>query len=426
MALDKEITEIERRRLVKSLAASGTRGQEQRDTSVQTTTDYSAAAADIFAGDPVQLSATAEQSLVDTANEPVESGTRYADAQQAIFDRSRQRSADSNNQYLDDHGTTIEAQQYKLAQYEEDLLKAQQDALSRRGYAGGPTGPPGPPGPQPRADNAFQPTESGFYENSPQLHGPRADVRSFTDDMDYDPYLLQSPQNFRAQDGEDFFNLIAEYPQLYSDANLAVEDYYNKGYSYEDTIKFIGDTLAITMGGADGRAMARWIMSSYEQLWGPQESFADTVFDFRDQRGPQGPVFSPETGTWSTPKQTSFPRPHGPVFSPETGTWSERTPNEQYGGYTSTRSPGGQARPPVHQQDVARAYDSDRAPMRDPRDETPWDYVPPFYPDGNRRPVEETPTRTPEERATYLKLLRMFNRQGPWPDPDARSGGSPR
>ena len=121
--LDREMSEPDRRKLVKRLAERGTATEEIAETTIAQTRDYSAAAEAAFQGDPVQLPQAAQEALSETVQAPAEAGAKYAAAQRSIFGAGQGRELAAGHQFLDDTKTTVEATSYALGEYDEQLAE---------------------------------------------------------------------------------------------------------------------------------------------------------------------------------------------------------------------------------------------------------------------------------------------------------------
>lgn len=128
--LNREMSEGERRDLVRDIASRRERGYEIRDTVVQPQVDYAAAAAAAVAADPVELAPASEEELNETAGAAAEAGSAYAEAQRAIFDRGVGRELDYGNVWYDDQQGMIDATNVALDEYQAAVDRARSAAGS--------------------------------------------------------------------------------------------------------------------------------------------------------------------------------------------------------------------------------------------------------------------------------------------------------
>jgi hypothetical protein len=130
--ISKEITEPERRDLVRRIAERGSKGYEIKEETVKPSVDYSQAAAATFAADPVELPPEALADLNATTGQSAADAQRYAEAQRAIFAAGQQRELAMGNEFFDDAQIVTEATNFGLAQYAQEL----QEARSTSGSGG--------------------------------------------------------------------------------------------------------------------------------------------------------------------------------------------------------------------------------------------------------------------------------------------------
>ena len=122
--LDREMSEGERRDLVRDIASRRERGYEIRDTVVEPQVDYAAAAAAAVAADPVELAPATEAELNEVSGEASQAGSRYAEAQRAIFDRGINRELDYGNVWYDDQQGVTDATNFALDEYQAAMERA--------------------------------------------------------------------------------------------------------------------------------------------------------------------------------------------------------------------------------------------------------------------------------------------------------------
>ena len=116
-----DITEAERRDLVRRIALRGSRGRDLAEATVAPSRDFSAAAEAAIAADPVELSPVAMSDLGEMVNAPTAEAARFAEAQREIFRRGQERELAAGQRYFDDARTVTEATNFALAEYEDQL-----------------------------------------------------------------------------------------------------------------------------------------------------------------------------------------------------------------------------------------------------------------------------------------------------------------
>ena len=119
--VSQDITEAERRDLVRRIALRGSRGRDLVEQTVAPSQDFSAAAEAAIAADPVQFSATTMDELSEIVNAPTVDAARYAEAQREVFRRGQERELAGGQQYFDDARTVTEATNFALGEYEDQL-----------------------------------------------------------------------------------------------------------------------------------------------------------------------------------------------------------------------------------------------------------------------------------------------------------------
>lgn len=166
--LSDSLTEPDRRALVRNIAARGRRGYEIKKETVQPSVDYAAAAEAAMRADPVELPPAAQAELSDRAQAASTDAERFAEAQRAIFNRSAQRELDYNNKYYDQASTTIDATNFQLNKFAEEIARR---AAARRGGGGGGFSLPAEPTPEDTSSSLYipgggsQPEPAGPLDN---------------------------------------------------------------------------------------------------------------------------------------------------------------------------------------------------------------------------------------------------------------------
>jgi hypothetical protein len=136
-SIDTEMSEAERRDLVRQLAGRKARSEELAETTAAPSYDYSQAAMAATAADPVELPPEAMAELGDTVGAPAADAKRYADAQAAIFQRGQDREGAYGNAYYDRMGQMAGAINHQLTQYDADLAEAEAARAAASSYGGG-------------------------------------------------------------------------------------------------------------------------------------------------------------------------------------------------------------------------------------------------------------------------------------------------
>ena len=128
-----ELSEPERRKLVKNIAERGSAGHRIKEETVQPSYDYAAAAEAAIAADPVELPPAAAEELSGMATQVSGDANRYAEAQRAIFERGQQRELDYGNAFYDRKVQQHEATNVQLSELQAELAEARKAALRGRG-----------------------------------------------------------------------------------------------------------------------------------------------------------------------------------------------------------------------------------------------------------------------------------------------------
>ena len=157
--LDRNMSEGERRDIVRALATRTDRGYEIKETTVQPQYDYAAAAEAAVAADPVSVSAQTAADLAARTNAPSEAGSLYAEAQRAIFEAGRGREGEYSDVWFDDHKGVIDASMFALDEYRAAVEADRAAAASRKasGTGGGTPRIPPPPTQLTDVENPLEP-----------------------------------------------------------------------------------------------------------------------------------------------------------------------------------------------------------------------------------------------------------------------------
>lgn len=133
--ISQEMTEPERRRLVADIAGRTKRTTEAAETTKAPIRDWAAAGRSLVASDPVDLGGAAARDLNAQGSAVAQNGTRFAELQRAIFQRSTDADRGMQEAALDQFGNRITATNAELTRYEEALradAAARAAAASRR------------------------------------------------------------------------------------------------------------------------------------------------------------------------------------------------------------------------------------------------------------------------------------------------------
>ena len=227
-----DLSEPERRALVQRIAERGTRSETIKETTVKPSYDYSKAAEAAIAGDPVDLPPAALAELTDTVSAPAADASRYANAQAEIFKRGQGRELATGQQFFDDKETQVQATNFKIAEYDEDMRAAAAEraaAASRgRSYGGGST-----------PSFSFDP---GVYEEE------EADTGVSTDN--FNGHLNENQT-------ENFFTAVDTLGPFAGGAEQVVVTMKAQGSSWDEIRNAM--VQSFTNNGIDGRAMWNFI-----------------------------------------------------------------------------------------------------------------------------------------------------------------------
>ncbi len=185
--LDRNMSEGERRDIVRALANRTARSGEILETTVQPQYDYAAAAQAAMAADPVDIPPEALADLSARTNAPSEAGSLYAEAQRAIFEAGRGREGEYNDDWMNAQQGVVDASQFALDEYMNAIEAARAGSYAYNTtaaygeteedpYGGLPVYRPGMgihPLTGATATEKFQ--KGNIYRNrDTSLHGPRA------------------------------------------------------------------------------------------------------------------------------------------------------------------------------------------------------------------------------------------------------------
>lgn len=130
--LDRNMSESDRRDIVRAIAGRKERGYEIKETTVQPQYDYAAAARAAVASDPVELPPAGEADLAAMTGAPSEAGSKYAEAQRAIFESGQGRELGYGNEWMDAQQGVVDASVFALNEYQAavDAARAAADAYA--------------------------------------------------------------------------------------------------------------------------------------------------------------------------------------------------------------------------------------------------------------------------------------------------------
>lgn len=134
--ISSELTEPERRELVKAIADRGSRAYQVRDKATFPLKEAVRYSEERLKADPVDLGPAMEDlmaGVVDASGD----AQRIAEAQRAIFGRSAVSDLKANERSLDIFGNQIEATNSELARYEEQLAAEEAARLASARRSGG-------------------------------------------------------------------------------------------------------------------------------------------------------------------------------------------------------------------------------------------------------------------------------------------------
>jgi len=271
--LDPELSEPERRDLVRRITERGSRGYQAEETTVQPSVDYAAAAEAAVRADPVVLPPSAQEELAGITGQVADEAQRFAAAQREIFERGRQRELEAGQRYFDQGALVREATDFALARYSEQLAEDERrrQEAARRAASAFQSFSPAPTG-----DSGTR-TPGALELASPELQGPRRIVRQPDPDLVDDAY-----ENFFArlpEDQIDDANLLTQaYDGIFDEGMTAAQAYFALGKSEAETRKLLAEGMdAAGMATYDANRMAGYIVTAYAPLW--EGDFSDNPLD---------------------------------------------------------------------------------------------------------------------------------------------------
>lgn len=324
--LDPELSEPERRDLVRRITERGSRAARAEETTVQPSVDYAAAAEAAVRADPVVLPPSAQEELAGITGAVSEEAGRFAAAQREIFGRGRQRELEAGQRYFDQGALVREAQDFALARYAEQLAEAERQRQAALSASDSPFSFLGDPQP-----GAVVPPLLGAAQG---LHGPRQaivePVRPVDDSMRnnaLDDFFTSIP----GDQVDDAVLLTGAYEGLWEEGMSHALAYYGMGKSYEESQRLLSESLdAAGMATSDAVRLAEYIMLSYSSMWETTEQIRDpfryAVPGLEEQT--REPYYAPVTGqpantprpdTWMTSMLRAEREGGRDYYAPRTG-----------------------------------------------------------------------------------------------------------
>ncbi len=305
--LDPELSEPERRDLVRRMTERGSRAARAEETTVRPSIDYAAAAEAAVRADPVVLPPSAQEELAGITGAVADEAGRFAAAQREIFERGRQRELGAGQRFFDQGALVREAQDFALARYSEQLAEA--DAERQRRAASSASDSPlsfvGDP--QPMVVPPLLAAAQG-------LQGPRQAIAEPV--LPVDNSMRENALNdfFTALPGdqvEDAVLLTGTYEDIWEEGMAHALAYYGMGKSYEESQRLLTESMVgAGLPAADAQRLAEYIMKSYSTsgtgLW---ETTAEIRDPFRYaipglEEQTRQPYYAPVTG-----QPANTPRP---------------------------------------------------------------------------------------------------------------------
>lgn len=264
--LDPELSEPERRDLVRRIAERGARGYDIKEQTVQPSVDYAAAAQAAVAADPVVLPTAAQEELAGITGAVSEEAGRFAEAQRAIFERGRQRELEAGQRYFDQGEIVREATDYGLARYAEQLAEAA-EAARRRSALSAPESLW-----TPYADETGTGGTQPLLSVATGLHGPRQAILEPVRDEPPGEQVNAAYENFFTtlppDQIDDALLVTGAYEGLFDEAMNHAQAYFRMGKSQAETEQLLASSLdAAGMATSDATRLAGWIMNSFAPMW---------------------------------------------------------------------------------------------------------------------------------------------------------------
>jgi hypothetical protein len=280
--LDRNMSEGERRDIVRALATRTDRGHEIKETTVQPQYDYAAAAQAAMAADPVDIPPEALADLSARTNAPSEAGSLYAEAQRAIFEEGRGREGEYSDVWFDDHQGVVDASVFALDEYRAAVDAARANAL---------------------AASATSASASGLTPRLPDGPGTGPD----TGDNPLDPWwsMLTTGQQDRLASVVQTHTDTVDMFDAQSDA--AFQHYLDSGYTWEQARREVYTYLTTEKQLSPNEAMD--LLSLYTAKWESVFKGQEITYDPAAGMGPgiTGPYLpTPGVGTAPRPLSSSL------------------------------------------------------------------------------------------------------------------------
>jgi hypothetical protein len=303
--LDPELSEPERRDLVRRITERGSRAARAEETTVRPSRDYAAAAEAAVRADPVVLPPSAQEELAGITGAVADEAGRFAAAQREIFDRGRQRELEAGQRFFDQGALVREAQDFALARYSEQLAEAERRRQAALSASDSPFSFVGDPQPM---------VVPPLLAAAQALQGPRQAIAEPV--LPVDNSMREDALNdfFTALPGdqvEDAVLLTGTYEDLWEEAMSHALAYYGMGKSYEESERLLAESMVgAGVPAADAQRLAEYVMKSYSTsgtgLWETtaeiRDPFRYTIPGLEEQT--RQPYFAPVTG-----QPANTPRP---------------------------------------------------------------------------------------------------------------------
>jgi len=289
--LDRNMSESDRRDIVRAIAGRKERGYEIKETTVQPQYDYAAAARAAVASDPVELPPAGEADLAAMTGAPSEAGAKYAEAQRAIFESGQDRELGYGNEWMDAQQGVVDASVFALNEYQAAVDAARANALAASATSARASGltprlPDGPgTGLNPRLSDG---TETGLDTGGHPL----------------DPWwsMLTTDQQDRlisvAQTHTDTVDMFAEQ------GDATFQHYLDSGYTWEQARREVYRYLTTEKQLSPNEAMD--LLSIYTAKWESVFKGEEITYDPAAGMGPgiTGP-YLPTPGVGTAPRSLS-------------------------------------------------------------------------------------------------------------------------
>lgn len=280
--LDRNMSESDRRDIVRAIAGRKERGYEIKETTVQPQYDYAAAARAAVASDPVELPPAGEADLAAMTDAPSEAGSKYAEAQRAIFESGQGRELGYNNEWMDAQQGVVDASVFALNEYQAAVDAARANAL---------------------AAAATSASASGLTPRLPDGPGTGPD----TGDNPLDPWwsmLTTGQQDRLASVVQTHTDTVAMFAEQ---GDAAFQHYLDSGYTWEQARREVYTYLTTEKQLSPNEAVD--LLSLYTAKWESVFKGQEITYDPAAGMGPgiTGPYLpTPGVGTAPRPLSSSL------------------------------------------------------------------------------------------------------------------------